>query len=82
MNPTPANPEPGSYRRDGLTTPGPCPSNGVTNRHKAHIQEKLLDAIPDNPVGLRDRAIILTLTLTGRRRAEVLSLKAITSQWS
>ena len=31
---------------------------------------------PDNPVGLRDRAIILTLILTGRRRAEVLSLKA------
>ena len=27
-------------------------------------------------MGLRDRAIILTLTLTGRRRTEVLSLKA------
>jgi len=38
--------------------------------------KKLLEAIPDNPVGLRDRAIILTLTLTGRRRAEVLNLKA------
>jgi site-specific recombinase XerD len=35
----------------------------------------LLDAIPDTPVGLRDRAIILTLVLTGRRRAEVLGLK-------
>jgi len=38
VDPTPANPEPGSYRRDGLTTPSPSPSNGVTNRHKAHIQ--------------------------------------------
>jgi len=30
--------------------------------------------IPDTPVGLRDRAIVLTLTLTGRRRAEVLNM--------
>ncbi len=37
---------------------------------------KLLGAIPDTPVGLRDRAIVLTLTLTGRRRTEVLNLKA------
>ncbi|MFC1916708.1 tyrosine-type recombinase/integrase [Chloroflexota bacterium] len=32
--------------------------------------------VPDSPVGLRDRAIILTLVLTGRRRAEVLNMKA------
>ena len=38
--------------------------------------KKLLEAIPDNPVGLRDRAIIITLTLTGRRRSEILNLKA------
>ena len=38
--------------------------------------KKLLGAIPDNPVGSRDRAIVLTLTLTGRRRSEVLNLKA------
>jgi site-specific recombinase XerD len=37
---------------------------------------KVLAVIPDTPVGLRDRAIILTLTLTGRRRAEVLNLTA------
>ena len=36
---------------------------------------RLLDAVPQIAVGLRDRAIILTLTLTGRRRAEVLGLK-------
>ena len=35
---------------------------------------KLLTVIPATPVGLRDRAIILTLTLTGRRRAEVLNM--------
>lgn len=29
-----------------------------------------------SPVGLRDRAVILTLTLTGRRRSEVLNLEA------
>lgn len=38
--------------------------------------KKLLEVIPDTPSGLRDRAIILTLILTGRRRTEVLNLKA------
>ena len=37
---------------------------------------QLLAVIPETPVGLRDRAIILTLVLTGRRRAEVLNLTA------
>jgi site-specific recombinase XerD len=37
---------------------------------------RLLDVIPDTAVGLRDRAIILTLTFTGRRRAEVLGMTA------
>src|SRR3990170_998517 len=37
---------------------------------------RLLAVIPETPVGLRDRAIILTLTLTGRRRAEVLNMTA------
>ena len=50
----------------------PAPPRGLT----AADIKKLLDFIPDNPVGLGDRAIILTLTLTGRRRAEVLNLKA------
>jgi site-specific recombinase XerD len=38
--------------------------------------KKLLAVIPETPTGLRDRALILTFTFTGRRRAEVLSLKA------
>ncbi len=37
---------------------------------------QLLDVISDTPMGIRDKAIILTLVLTGRRRTEVLSLKA------
>jgi site-specific recombinase XerD len=37
---------------------------------------RLLSVIPDTPTGLRDRAIILTLTLTGRRRSEVMNLRA------
>jgi site-specific recombinase XerD len=37
---------------------------------------RLLDVIPDTPVGLRDRAIVLTLTFTGRRRSEVLNMTA------
>ena len=37
---------------------------------------QLLEVVPDSSKGLRDRAIILTLVLTGRRRAEVLNMKA------
>jgi site-specific recombinase XerD len=37
---------------------------------------QLLTVVPDSPIGLRDRAIILTLVLTGRRRAEVIGMKA------
>src|SRR5918996_1160697 len=52
--------------------PTPVPPRGLAGED---IQ-KLLAVIPDTPVGMRDRAIILTLTLTGRRRSEVLGLKA------
>ena len=37
---------------------------------------RLLAVIPDSPQGLRDRAIVLTLVLTGRRRAEVFRMTA------
>jgi site-specific recombinase XerD len=50
----------------------PAPPRGLA----APDIQRLLAVIPDTPVGLRDRAIILTLTLTGRRRSEVLGLKA------
>ncbi len=50
----------------------PAPPRGLT---AADIR-KLLEAIAGNPVGLRNRAIVLTLTITGRRRTEVINLKA------
>jgi len=50
----------------------PSPPRGLS----AEQVQKLLAVIPNTPVGLRDRAIILTLVLTGRRRAEVLGMKA------
>ncbi len=37
---------------------------------------RLLSVVPDTVRGRRDRAIILTLVLTGRRRAEVIGLRA------
>ena len=37
---------------------------------------KLLEPIPNNPAGLRQRAIILTLSVAGRRRTEVRNVKA------
>ena len=50
----------------------PSPPRGLSG-DQVH---QLLKVVPDNQVGLRDRAIILTLVLTGRRRAEVLNMKA------
>jgi integrase len=37
---------------------------------------QLLEVAPDSPLGLCDQAIILTLVFTGRRRAEVIGMKA------
>ncbi|MCZ7665179.1 MAG: tyrosine-type recombinase/integrase [Thermoleophilia bacterium] len=48
----------------------PSPPRGLT----ADDVRRLLAVIPDNPVGLRNRAIILMLVLTGRRREEVFRL--------
>lgn len=50
----------------------PSPPRGLS----AEQVQQLLEAVPDTAKGRRDRAIILTLVLTGRRRSEVLSLKA------
>ena len=48
----------------------PSPPRGLS----AEEVRRLLTAIPDSRSGQRDRAIVLTLVLTGRRRAEVLTL--------
>jgi integrase/recombinase XerC len=50
----------------------PSPPRGLSG-DQVH---QLLAVVPDSPIGLRDRAIILTLVLTGRRRAEVIGMKA------
>lgn len=59
---------------DALERPkvSPAPPRGFS----AEQVRQLLAVIPETPAGLRDRAIILTLVLTGRRRSEVLNLKA------
>src|SRR3989337_2804995 len=50
--------------------PSPAPPRGLS----AEEIRRLLAAISDTPEGLRDRAIVLTLVLTGRRRSEILNL--------
>ncbi len=54
----------------------PRVSVGVPKGLSADDVQRLLAVIPNTPVGLRDRAIILTLVFTGRRRTEVFGLKA------
>ena len=58
---------------DALERPriSPSPPKGLS----AEEIRRLLAAIPETKVGVRDRAIILTLALTGRRRTEVIDLK-------
>ena len=51
----------------------PSPARGLSGDDV----KNLLGVIPDDIGGRRDRAIILTLVLTGRRRSEVLNLKAM-----
>jgi integrase/recombinase XerC len=59
---------------DALERPkaSPAPPRGLS----ADQVRQLLAVIPETPAGLRDRAIFLTLVLTGRRRSEVLNLRA------
>jgi site-specific recombinase XerD len=51
--------------------PQPAPPRGLSGQEV----QRLMGAMPATPVGLRDRAIVLTLVLTGRRRSEVLGLR-------
>ncbi|MCJ7810860.1 MAG: tyrosine-type recombinase/integrase, partial [Dehalococcoidia bacterium] len=69
--------------RMGLVTANPCDAverpraqPSLPRGLSAEEIKRLLAAITTTPTGLRDRAIVLTLTLTGRRRSEVLNLKA------
>ena len=69
--------------RMGLVTANPCdaverprtiaaPARGLS----AEQVRRLLAVVPDTIAGRRDRAILLTFVLTGRRRAEVIGLRA------
>ena len=69
--------------RMGLMTANPCdaverprtitaPARGLS----ADQIRRLLSVVPDTVPGRRDRAILLTFILTGRRRAEVIGLRA------
>ncbi len=69
--------------RMGLMTANPCdalerprtipaPARG----YSADEVRRLLAVVPDTVPGRRDRAILLVLVLTGRRRAEVINLRA------
>jgi len=69
--------------RMGLVTSNPCdalqrprtypaPARGLS----AGDVRRLLAVVPDTARGRRDRALLLTFILTGRRRAEVIGLKA------
>lgn len=69
--------------RMGITTANPCdmlerprtvtaPARG----YSADEVRRILAVVPDTLRGRRDRAILLTLVLTGRRRSEVLGMTA------
>lgn len=69
--------------RMGILKANPCDAlerpRSVTapaRGYNADEIRRLLAVVPDTVAGRRDRAILLTLVLTGRRRAEVMGLKA------
>jgi integrase/recombinase XerC len=59
---------------DKLQRPQTSPSTprGLSGDQVHH----LIEVVPDSPLGIRDRAIFLTIVLTGRRRAAVIGMKA------
>jgi len=59
---------------DALERPRTVPS--VARGYSAAEVRQLLSVVPDTVRGRRDRAILLVLVLTGRRRAEAMGLKA------
>jgi integrase/recombinase XerC len=69
--------------RMGLLTANPCDAlerprsiPSAARGYSASEVRRLLAVVPDTVRGRRDRAILLVLVLTGRRRAEVLGLRA------
>jgi site-specific recombinase XerD len=69
--------------RMGLLTGNPCDAlerprtmPAVARGYSGIEVRRILAVIPDTVRGRRDRAILLALVLTGRRRAEVIGLRA------
>jgi site-specific recombinase XerD len=69
--------------RMGLVVSNPCDgierpraTQSIARGYSADEVRRLLSVVPDTAAGRRDRAILLTLVLTGRRRAEVIGLTA------
>ena len=69
--------------RMGLLTANPCDAlerprtvPSAARGYSADEVRRLLAVVPDTVRGRRDRAILLVLVLTGRRRAEVIGLTA------
>lgn len=69
--------------RMGLASSNPCDAverprtiPSVARGLSADEVRRLLGVVPDTVAGRRDRAILLTLVLTGRRRAEVIGMTA------
>lgn len=59
---------------DALERPQTVPA--VARGYTAAEVQRILAVVPDTVRGRRDRAILLVLVLTGRRRAEVMGLRA------
>jgi len=59
---------------DAVERPRTVPS--VARGYSAEEVRRLLAVVPDTVAGRRDRALLLTFVLTGRRRAEVIGLTA------
>jgi integrase/recombinase XerC len=69
--------------RMGITSGNPCDAlerpravQSIARGLSADEVRRLLAVVPDTLAGRRDRALLLTFVLTGRRRAEVLGLTA------
>jgi site-specific recombinase XerC len=69
--------------RMGLVLSNPCDAverpraiQSVARGYGAEEVRRLLAVLPDTVAGRRDRAILLVLVLTGRRRSEVIGMRA------
>jgi integrase/recombinase XerC len=69
--------------RMGLVVSNPCDAverpratQSVARGYSADEVRRLLAVVPDSVAGRRDRALLLTFILTGRRRTEVIGLTA------